>query len=214
MIQIKEFTFNHFQTNCYVLFDEATRECAIVDPCMEADYEERLLDQFVAAQHLTPTLLLLTHAHTDHICGVHHVADKYSLPITTHRDSLPWLQNAGGYGSVLGFNVSSLGHIDTKLIADGEVLTLGEGKIECRWVPGHCPGSMVFVLHKEQMAITGDTLFRMSIGRTDLEGGDFNQLMDRLKSQVLTLDHDFTILPGHGDCSSIAEEVNMNPFIV
>lgn len=213
MFQVKQFAFNHFQTNCYIVWDEASKQCAIVDPACETSSEEHLLDRFILSQQLTPTLLLLTHAHTDHICGLRYVATKYQLAVTTHRDSIALLRTAGGYGSVLGFDVDRMDDLDTHLVEDGDKLQLGNGEIECRYVPGHCPGSMAYVLHAEQMVITGDALFRMSIGRTDLPGGDLSLLLDKIHQRLLTLDGDFMVLPGHGDCSSIAEEVNMNPFL-
>ena len=213
MIQVKQFAFNHFQTNCYVLWDEATRQCAIVDPACETQSEEHLLHRFILSQQLTPTLLLLTHAHTDHLCGLRQVVNQYHLPVTTHRDSIPLLRSAGGYGSVLGFDVDRMDDLDTHFVVDGDQLTLGESTVECRYVPGHCPGSMAYVLHPEQMVLTGDALFRFSIGRTDLPGGDLTQLLASIRQRLLTLDGDYMVLPGHGDCSSIAEEINMNPFL-
>lgn len=213
MIQVKEFTFNHFQTNCYVLWDEATRNCAIVDPGMESDYEITQLDHYIEENQFIPSLILLTHAHTDHVAGLPYVCKKYNLPVTTHADSRTLLRQAAGYGSVLGFKVPQMDNLPSNYIADNTILLLGETKIESRAVPGHAQGSMVYVLPEEQMVLTGDALFHLSIGRTDLPGGDYDLLIEKLKTRILTLDGNFTILPGHGDCSSIAEELRCNPFI-
>jgi glyoxylase-like metal-dependent hydrolase (beta-lactamase superfamily II) len=214
MIQVKEFTFNHFQTNCYVLWDEATRECAIVDPAAEASYEDAQVTQYIEEQHLTPSYILLTHAHVDHVAGLRQACVRYGLPVTMHPDGTKLLRQCEAYGSVMGFDVREMSDLEVRAIQDDDVLPLGKGRIECRFVPGHCPGSMCYVLPDEHVVLTGDALFRGSIGRTDLPGGDYNLLMEKLKSRVMTLDGDYDVLPGHGECSTIREEQLGNPFIV
>ena len=91
---------------------------------------------------------------------------------------------------------------------------LGQEKIECREVPGHCPGSMAYVLPGAQMVLTGDALFRGSIGRTDLPGGNYQLLIDKIRTQLLTLPDDYEVLPGHGDISTIGEEQRYNGFLI
>lgn len=210
-MQIKQFIFNHFQENCFVLWDEATKECAIVDPGAEAGYEDARLTQFVEEKGLKPVLVLLTHAHVDHIAGLQQVCKHYSLPVTLHEDGVKLLKQAEVYGSVMGFEVENMGGLPTHFINDGDVLPLGG--IECRHVPGHCPGSMAYVLHEEKMVITGDALFRGSIGRTDLPGGDYDLLMAKLHTRILPLPDEYEVLPGHGDLSTIGEEKMYNGFL-
>lgn len=213
MIQVKQFVFNHIQVNCFVLWDEITKKCAIVDPGMETAHEDALLFQYIAEQGLTPTLILLTHAHVDHIAGLRQVSEKYGLPVTMHADGTKLLKQAPSWGSVLQFDVPRMDDIATNPIIDGDILRLGESEIETHFVPGHCPGSMVYVLHQEQIVFTGDALFRFSIGRTDFPGGDYNLLVERLRTRVFTLPDNYMILPGHGNCSSIGEELRGNPFL-
>lgn len=214
MLQVKQFAFNHLQTNCYVIWCDETLQCAIVDPSMEAGYEDAQVDQFIAQQGLTPTLLLLTHAHPDHIAGLPHVVEQYKLQVHTHRDSLRQLRLAGSFGSVLGFDIPAMENLGCLLLDDKQVLALGNDSIETRYLPGHCPGSFAYVLHNEQMVLTGDALFRFSIGRTDLPGGDYQQLVSYLQQQVFSLPDDYVILPGHGDCSRVGDERIHNPFLV
>lgn len=210
-MQIKQFVFNHFQVNSFVLWDEATHECAIVDPGAEASYEDARLAQFLEENRLTPVLVLLTHAHIDHIAGLKQVCERYSLPVTLHEDGVKLLGQAEAYGSVMGFEVENMDGLPTHLIKDDEVLPFG--RIECRHVPGHCPGSMAYVLHDEKIVITGDALFRGSIGRTDLPGGDYDLLMAKLHGRILPLPDEYEVLPGHGDLSTIGEEKMYNGFL-
>lgn len=210
---IKQFTFNHFGVNCYVVIDDETRQCAIVDPAMEAGYEDAQLFQYIAQEGLTPTLLLLTHAHVDHVCGLRQTAERYGLPVTMHSDGQKLLRQVEAYGSVMGFRVERLDDLECRHADEGTLLPLGEHAIECRHVPGHCPGSLCFVVPWEQAVITGDALFEGSIGRTDLPGGNYATLIEMLKSRILTLPDGYRVLPGHGGASSIGTEKQYNPFL-
>ena len=222
-MKVKQFTFNHFQVNTFVLWDEPSRQCAIVDPAAEASYEDERMNTFIEGNGLKPVRILLTHAHVDHIAGLRQACERYKLPVTLHADGVKLLRQAAAYGAVMGFDVEEMGDLQCCIITDNEVLTIGEasqpestkaGQIECRYVPGHCPGSMAFVLHAEEMVLTGDALFRGSIGRTDLPGGDYNKLMNSLHSRIMTLPDDYQVLPGHGELSTIGEEHLYNGFLI
>ena len=217
---IKQFTFNHFEVNCYLIVDDSTptagekRQCAIVDPACEASYEDRQLLDYIEAEQLQVTHILLTHAHVDHIAGLRQVCDHYKLPVTMHADGRKLLRQAEAYGSIMGFAVDNMGDLEVQEISDDDVLQVGTLNVECRYVPGHCPGSMAYVLPGEKMVITGDALFRGSIGRTDLPGGDYRLLIDKLHTRILTLPDDYQVLPGHGDLSTVGEERRYNGFLV
>lgn len=217
---IKRFTFNHYEVNCYVVSDDRVptegveRPCAIVDPACEASFEDSQLLQYLDEQHLTPTVVLLTHAHVDHIAGLRQVCEHFHLPVTMHRDGRKLLRQAEAYGAIMGFAVDNMDDLDVVEIEDGEVLKVGNLDVECRYVPGHCPGSMCFVVAADKAVITGDALFHYSIGRTDLPGGDYATLIDKLKTRVMTLPDDYTVLPGHGIESQIGKERKYNSFLV
>lgn len=217
---IKRFTFNHYEVNCYVVSDDHAstsgekRQCAIVDPACEASFEDSQLLQYLDEQHLTPTMVLLTHAHVDHIAGLRQVCNYFKLPVTMHRDGRKLLRQAEAYGSIMGFAVDNMDDLDVVEIEDGELLKVGGLDVECRYVPGHCPGSMCFVVASDKAVITGDALFHFSIGRTDLPGGDYATLIDKLKTRVLTLPDDYTVLPGHGIESQIGKERKYNSFLI
>lgn len=243
---IKRFTFNHYEVNCYVVSDDRVptegveRPCAIVDPACEASFEDSQLLQYLDEQHLVPTVVLLTHAHVDHIAGLRQVCEHFHLPVTMHRDGRKLLRQAEAYGAIMGFAVDNMEDLDVVEIEDGDVIELVENgklkvesgatqttpvnpstshtplstRIECRYVPGHCPGSMCFVVPADKAVITGDALFHFSIGRTDLPGGDYATLIDKLKTRVMTLPDDYTVLPGHGIESQIGKERKYNSFLV
>lgn len=212
-MNIKQFTFNHFMTNCYVLTDEVSKQCAIIDPSMESAHEETQIDQYIECEGLTPVAILLTHAHIDHVAGLRHACSRYNLPVSLHADGIKLLHQAEAYASVMGFDTASLNDIATHSLDDNASLTIGNSCLEARHVPGHCVGSLCYVQADDKMVFTGDALFHMSIGRTDLPGGDYDLLMEKLRTRILTLDDDYQILPGHGDLSTIREEKQCNPFL-
>ena len=211
---IKRFTFNHYEVNCYVVSDEATQQCAIVDPACEASFEDSQLLQYLEEHHLVPAMILLTHAHVDHIAGLRQVCEHFKLPVSMHCEGRKLLRQAEAYGAIMGFAVDDMGDLDVVEIEDDEVLKVGGLDVECRYVPGHCPGSMCFVVPADKAVITGDALFHFSIGRTDLPGGDYGTLIEKLKTRVLTLPNDYVVLPGHGIESQIGKERKYNSFLV
>lgn len=211
---IKQFTFNHFEVNCYLIVDTASRRCAIVDPAPEASFEDAQLVQYIEQEGLTVTHILLTHAHVDHIAGLRQCCEHYHLPVSMHAEGRKLLRQAEAYGSVMGFAVDNMGDLEVVELGDGDVLKVGGIEVECRYVPGHCPGSLCFVVPGEKAVLTGDALFHYSIGRTDLPGGDYPTLIEKLKTRILTLPDDYRVLPGHGIESFIGKERKYNSFLV
>ena len=211
---IKQFTFNHFEVNCYLVVDEAAKQCAIVDPACGSSFEDAALAQYIEDNSLTVTHILLTHAHVDHIAGLRQACSRYNLPVTMHPDGRKLLRQAEAYGSVMGFAVDNMDDLKVNEIADNDVIMVGNTAIECRYVPGHCPGSICFVLPEDKAVITGDALFHFSIGRTDLPGGDYPTLIDYIKRRLMTLPDDYRVLPGHGIASQIGKERKYNSFLI
>ena len=211
---IKQFQFNHFEVNCYLVADTVSRQCAIVDPAPEASFEDVQLTQYIEQEGLTVTHILLTHAHVDHIAGLRQCCKHYHLPVSMHAEGRKLLRQAEAYGSIMGFAVDNMGDLEVVELNDNDVLKVGGNEVECRYVPGHCPGSLCFVLPGEKAVITGDALFHYSIGRTDLPGGDYPTLIEKLKTRILTLPDDYRVLPGHGIESQIGKERKYNSFLI
>ena len=211
---IKQFTFNHFEVNCYLIVDEAAKCCAIVDPACEASFEDAQLTQYIEQKQLTVTQILLTHAHVDHIAGLRQCCEHWHLPVAMHTEGRKLLGQAEAYGSLMGFAVDNMGDLEVEEINDNDILHIGNLEVECRYVPGHCPGSLCFVVEADQSVITGDALFHFSIGRTDLPGGDYPTLIEKLKTRILTLPDDYRVLPGHGIASQIGKEKKYNSFLI
>ena len=216
---IKQFTFNHFEVNTYIIVDDVTKQCAIVDPAPEASYEDTQMLQYIEDNQLTVTHILLTHAHVDHIAGLRQCCEHFHLPVTMHAEGRKLLRQAEAYGAVMGFAVDNMDDLEVNEINDGDLIELStlhsplSTQIECRYVPGHCPGSMCFVVPSEKSVISGDALFHYSIGRTDLPGGSYPLLIEKIKSRILTLPDDYTVLPGHGIASQIGKERKYNSFL-
>ena len=154
---IKQFTFNHFEVNTYVIVDEATKQCAIVDPACEASFEDAQLTQYIEAEGLQVTYILLTHAHVDHIAGLRQCCEHYNLPVTMHAEGRKLLRQAEAYGSMMGFAVDNMDDLPVEEIKDNDILRVGETEVECRYVPGHCPGSVCYVVPARSSAYARHT---------------------------------------------------------
>ncbi|MCB0430032.1 MAG: MBL fold metallo-hydrolase [Flavobacteriales bacterium] len=211
MIQIQSFTFNPFQENTFVVYDQ-TRECLIIDPgCSDASERDELTD-FIGSHQLKPVLLVNTHAHIDHIMGNAYIAGKYGIPIALNDLDLPLLLHAREHGLAFGVHVESSPEPTVKL-EEGKPVRFGESSLDVWHTPGHSPGSVCLVDTNGKNVIGGDVLFRGSIGRTDLPGGDLETLLTSITDKLLPLGNDFTVYSGHGPATSIGEEKTHNPFL-
>nr|MBI1230780.1 MBL fold metallo-hydrolase [Cytophagales bacterium] len=210
-MQLKTFTFNPFMENTYVLFDE-TKKAVIIDPGCHTKQERMELLDFLKTQGLTPVKLLNTHCHIDHVLGNAFVKSSFDIPLWHHKLEEQILRAVPTYASNYGFpqyQDSSADHY----IADGEVVTFGNQKLETIFVPGHSPGHVVFFHRDTKTCIGGDTLFQGSVGRTDLPGGDSHTLLTSIRERMFSLPDDAVVHPGHGPATTIGEEKLYNPFV-
>ena len=212
MIQIKKFTFNPYQENTYVLFDE-TGACVIIDPGMYDGAEQNQLVNFIKEHNLKPTLLLNTHCHIDHVLGNKFVFDQWGLKPQFHKGELFILQAVAGYAPQMGMRYDLSPEPDTFLPETGTV-NFGQSTLELVFAPGHSPAHLCFYAKEENFLIGGDVLFFQSIGRTDLPGGNHQQLIKSIKETVFLLPDDCEVFPGHGPSTSIGFEKMNNPFLV
>lgn len=212
-MQVKQFVFNHFEVNCYVLWDAQTLQCAIIDPAAYTAGEQAELFDYIDSHHLTPERILLTHTHVDHVAGLQAACQRYRLPVSLHHDGVALLGQAHLAAVPMGFNLSPFKDITTECVEPNARIVIGINEIECRHVPGHCPGSLCFVLHADKKVFTGDALFHLSVGRTDLPGGDMSLLIDKIHQELLSLSDDYEVLPGHSIASNIGKERKHNFFL-
>lgn len=211
MINVHYFTFNGFQENTYVLFDD-TKDCVIIDPGCYSSSEQQQLSEFIKENGLKPVKLLNTHCHIDHILGNNFIAKTYNIGLEMHAADLPTLHATPEYGHLYGFNVDKSPEPST-LLADRDIVKFGNSELEVLFTPGHAPGHIVFVSHQDQFVINGDVLFQGSIGRTDLPGGNFDTLIHSIKTKLFTLPDHYRVYTGHGDSTTIGYEKMNNPFL-
>jgi len=208
LIYSKNFIFSPFEENTYVLYDDLNN-AIVIDPGMENSHEEEEFSDFIKAKGLKITRILLTHAHLDHIFGLNYVAEKYKVNVAMHPDSIDVLRSAPIQAELYGFKLD-LGDFKIEAIKEGDNVEFG---LKALFVPGHVPGHLVFYKEDQKEMWAGDVLFRGSIGRTDLPGGDHNLLIKGIKSKILTLDDDIVVHSGHGPDTFIGFERKNNPFL-
>lgn len=212
MIHVESFTFNPFSENTYVLHNTDTLEAAIIDPgCYEPEEQEQL-KKYIEEKGLTPTLLLNTHCHIDHVLGNWYVKKTWNLHLQIHQVEAQVLRAVPTYAPMYGFARYQPAEPD-QWLEEGQQLKLGNSTLEIIFVPGHAPGHVVFWQPEQKFCINGDCLFFGSIGRTDLPGGDHNTLIRSIREKLLTLPDDTQVYCGHGPATTIGQEKKINPFL-
>ncbi len=212
MIQIQKFTFNLFSENTFVIWDDESKECAIVDPgCSTAD-EENELAGFINENNLSVKFLINTHCHIDHILGCEFVKQKFNPVYYAPELDVPLIENAKMQADMVGMDFS-ISILPEKYLTEEEVLMIGKRKLNFLFTPGHTPGEFCIYIPEIKTCITGDVLFFDSIGRTDLWGGNYNTLIKSINEKLLTLPDESIICPGHGEQSTIGREKKFNPFL-
>ena len=195
-----------FLENCYLIIDEATATCAIVDPGEEAG----LIAYKLQTERVTPVAIWLTHAHVDHVIGVPRLKDATGVPVYLHPADRPLYDRVPEQALAFGMRAEPLPPPDREL-KHGDVLKMGALALRVRHTPGHSPGSVVFEGHGA--AFAGDVLFQGSIGRTDLPGGDFDTLRSSIERELLTLPDSTIVYSGHGPETTVGDERRANPFL-
>lgn len=211
MIEIKSFVFSPFSENTYVLYDE-TKEAILIDPGCYEPYEYQELNEFIQKNALTPVGIYNTHAHIDHVLGVEKLKNTYGIPFALHRLDEPLLRAVKTYAPNYGFPTFSEPSVD-RWLKEGEAVKFGNSSLNILFVPGHAPGHVAFVHDDQQFVIGGDVLFRQSIGRTDLPGGNMATLLNSIRTQLFTLPDDYTVYAGHMEPTTIGFEKKNNPFL-
>lgn len=211
-MNIKVFAFNPIQENTFVLYDESTSECAIIDPGCYNDGEFDQLKNFISTNKLSPVKLINTHCHFDHIFGVDRCRQQWGLKWEAHPDDAFLVANVTTQAAMFGVTIAPIQQAEIEL-QDGTEITFGRTTLKAIHVPGHSPGSICLYNQASKTLIAGDVLFRGSIGRTDLPHGDYDTLIKGIKEKLLILPDDITVYPGHGPSTTIGFEKAKNPFL-
>lgn len=204
-MQVNVLQLGMIGTNCYLFWDEDTKLCAVVDPGDDGDQVAKQIDK----QGLTPVAILLTHSHFDHILGIPGLRERWpELPIYCHPADVDKEKKTE---RLFGATYPAIGSFDNLIpYVEGDTVQVGPITVEVLETPGHTPGSVV--LKAGEVLFTGDTLFRGSIGRTDLPGGNYIQIMTSLK-RLAELEGDFHVCPGHEGLSTLNAERKGNYYM-
>jgi len=213
-MQIQRFTVNPFQENCYVVSDESM-ECVIIDCGAFYDEERTALTQYIDSNGLVPRHLLCTHAHIDHCTGNNTIYDKYGLKPEVHGGDKQLMSMLAQQSVMLmqcrlDYEMPPVG----RYLTEADVITFGNHRLSIIHTPGHTPGGVVYYCKEENTAFSGDTLFRMSIGRTDFIQGNAHDMQRSLRKLLTTLPQEATVYCGHGPQTTIGDELRMNPYYV
>ena len=211
-MNIKIFTFNQFFENTFIISD-STNECIIIDPGCYDKNEKQILQDYILSNNLVPTRLINTHCHIDHILGNNFVSKTWDLELEIHQKDIDLLKNSKDIADLYGFVNYEKSPITNKFLVEGDIIEFGKSNLEVLFTPGHAPGHISLYSKNENFIISGDVLFNNSIGRTDLPGGNYNTLIDTIKSKFLCLDDSTVVYCGHGPSTTIGKERINNPFL-
>ncbi|MDR2234232.1 MAG: MBL fold metallo-hydrolase [Tannerella sp.] len=212
MITVKTFVFNLLAENTYLLYDE-TKEAVLIDcGCMYAS-EERMLSDFIAQNGIKLKRLLCTHLHFDHILGNNFIFQTYGISPEAHRKDVKLLPSIKEQIKSMKVHLP-IHFIDIHdFIVGNQTITFGKSELLAMLVPGHSPGSLAYYSHKDGIIVVGDTLFKGSIGRTDLWGGNYDMLVAAIRDKIFSLPEETIVYPGHGPFTTVASEKLHNPFL-
>jgi hydroxyacylglutathione hydrolase len=211
MFYIRKFVFSPIQENTYLLFNEF-KECMIIDPGCYFDDEKSKLRDFITEKGLKPTLLLNTHCHLDHVFGNKFIHETFGLTLHLHKDEQKMLELAPASGLMWGMPFDSYQGAFI-FLKEEDVIKLGEDELKVIEAPGHSPGHICFYCRAQDFIISGDVLFHRSIGRTDLPGGNSQTLLNSIRQKLFVLPDETKVYSGHGEATTIGEEILYNPFL-
>jgi len=210
-MQLKVFYFNELRVCTYLLWDN-TRECVIVDCGCGNENEFLRLQKFIDDNHLKPVLLLNTHGHFDHVMGNAFPVKRYKIKSYIHAEDEIWVAQAVEIALNYGYKVEQTPS-PAGFLEDGQIIRFGQSALQVLHTPGHTKGSVCFYSPEDHFILTGDLLFQGCIGRTDLPGGDYDEIMESFANKILPLPDNTVVHPGHGPATTIGEEKLTNPYL-
>ena len=213
MLKIQKYVCNMFGENTYVVWDD-TRECVIIDCGAFYPEEHAAIENLIKSESLKPVHLLCTHGHIDHVMGNGFVSQTYGINPEIHTGDEYLITNLREQArSMVGMDYADYIPPVGKYLSETDVISFGNHTLEIIHTPGHTPGGIVFHCKEEKVAFTGDTLFNMSVGRTDFPGGSWMQLMDSLKRMKDRLTPETALYSGHGNQTTLEYEMKWNPYL-
>lgn len=207
---VHTFTFNDFYENTYILHDNS-KECIIVDPGCNTSSERKKLKDYIFDTGLQPVMLVNTHCHIDHVLGNRFVSDTFQLGLYAHEQEKRVLAMQPTVAGFYGVNYDPSPEI-TGSLKEGNTIKFGTTVLDILFVPGHSPGHICLYNKNAGQLIAGDALFKESIGRTDLPGGNYDVLIMSIRHELFTLPDDTIVYSGHGETTTIGHEKKFNPF--
>ena len=205
-MKIETVVVGALETNCYLAYCEKTRKCAVVDPGAEPEKIFRA----IAELSLEPVTLINTHGHIDHIGANRDIKDRFDIPLRIHEADVHLLKNA--LLSEIAFLLNAKTSPDPdSFLQEGDEVRIGESRLRVLLTPGHSPGSVSLL--GEGVLLSGDTLFYGGVGRTDLPGGSWDELVRSIQERIFTLDGQTRVYPGHGPHTSVDQEMDANPYV-
>jgi len=211
MVQVKQLVLNPFQENTYIVFDQSG-EAIIIDAGCYSQSEVEEVQRFVDSKNLKVKYIVTTHGHIDHILGIESLKDIYRVESLAHAEDLPLIESSTDHALIFGITLGKAPSI-SRTFKEGDTISFGNSSLEIIHTPGHTRGGVCLFFREQKILFTGDTLFRGSIGRTDLVGGNYETLIGSIVNKIFPLGNDVIVYPGHGDSSTIEFEKRNNPFI-
>ena len=211
-MKIKIFPFNQFLENTIVLSD-STNECIIIDPGCYNNEEKQILENYIITNNLKPVKLINTHCHIDHILGNNFVSSNWDIDLEINKNDLNLLTESNQIAKIYGFVDYENSPNPKSFLNEGDLVNFGNSELKVIFTPGHAPGHISLYSAKDNLIISGDVIFKNSIGRTDLPGGDFNTLIETINNKILSLADNVIIYCGHGPITTVGDERKNNPFL-
>jgi len=215
-MKTKTFPVNPFEMNCYVYYDEVTKDGVIIDPGAYSEDEKKTISGFVDSENIKLRYILNTHGHIDHIMGNKWAKDTFSasggVPLLMHKGDIELVHRATEQGKLFGVDFPEPPEPDV-FIAENDDVSFGNCVLKIIHTPGHSPGSICFIDEREKIMLVGDCVFKGSIGRTDLWMGDMETLLDSIKNKIFKYSDEYVLYPGHYEETTIGEERINNPFL-
>ena len=212
-MKIARLIFNPLQENTYVVWDE-TLEAVVIDAGNMSEKENATLEQFLSERGLKPVYALNTHGHFAHLMGVEFLRSRYGAKFAVSSKDKFLVESAKQNAAMFGIGGGDIVEVIDVDLEGMESIKFGQTELQIITTPGHTPGHVVFYEPQAKVLFTGDTLFRESIGRTDLPGGDYSWIMNSILEKIIPLGDDVKVYPGHGETTDIGHESMYNPFVV